>query len=184
MFTRFKPTLAFSLKILNNLGAETKKFNFAVEDKVTGLQYIDKDNKVQTVSGKITGMAVDVVPNMPYENGSVDLTPHVLSSFEIDGKLKAVNDGKYYVVKTLRLDVTGEDGPGVYHSLYIPVDKITDVGAVAPANTESDSIVISSETVNRDGSSTHAVAEVSTEGVRVDDASAEDERAGHDSDDI
>ena len=162
MFTRFKPTLAFSLKIVDNLGAETKSFEFAVEDLVTDLQYIDKDNQVQTVSGKITGMTVDVVPNMPYENGSVDLTPHVLSSFEIDGKFKAVNDGKYYVVKTLRLDVSGEDDPEVYHSLYIPVDKITDVGAVVPADTDSNSIVIDSETENEDGSTTPVVTEVAT----------------------
>lgn len=162
MFTRFKPTLAFSLKIVDNLGTETKSFEFAVEDQVTDLKYIDKDNQVQTISGKITGMTVDVVPNMPYENGSVDLTPHVLSSFEIDGKYKAVNDGKYYVVKTLRLDVTGDDDPEVYHSLYIPVDKITDVGAVVPADAESYSIVIDSETVNEDGSTTPAVTEVAT----------------------
>ena len=162
MFTRFKPTLAFSLKIVDNLGAETKSFEFAVEDLVTDLQYIDKDKQVQTVSGKITGMTVDVVPNMPYENGSVDLTPHVLSSFEIDGKFKAVNDGKYYVVKTLRLDVSGEDDPEVYHSLYIPVDKITDVGAVVPADTDSNSIVIDSETENEDGSTTPVVTEVAT----------------------
>ena len=164
LFTRFKPTLSFCLKIVNNLGVETKSFDFAVEDLVTDLKYIDKDNQVQTVSGKITGMTVDVVPNMPYENGSVDLTPHVLSSYEIDGKFKAVNDGKYYVVKTLRLDITADDDPETYHSLYVPVDKITDVGAVVPADTDSESIVIDSETTNEDGTTSATVTEVATDG--------------------
>ena len=162
MSTRFNPTMSYALLILDNTGAVTKTLELKVNDKLTDLKYIDKNNQEVTVSGTLTGMTVGIVPDMPYQNGNVDLTPEVLSTFKLEGPYTAKNDGKFYPVTTLRikLDVE-EDAPQVFHSLYVPVATITDVGAVVPADvSESEATVVDKETETEDGKTEATVTEV------------------------
>lgn len=137
MYARFTPLMdKFTLKLVDmSTYKQTKTFEVGVNDKLVDVKYIDSANQEQKVSGILTGVSLEMVADMPYENGNVDLTPEVLSSYEINAPFKAVNDGRHYVVTTLRIKPDAGDGVAKFSSLYIPVAKITDVSAVTPADT-------------------------------------------------
>ena len=164
MSTYFKPTMSFKIAILDNAGAVTKDYDIAVNDKLNDLKYINSANKEVTVSGVLTGMTIIAVPKMPYAQGNVDLTPEILSSFELEKNYLAKNDGKFYQITTIRIVPDAEeDAPETFHSLYIPVDKITDVGAVVPADAESYTVIDTETTDAATGKVSPTVTEVKVE---------------------